>query len=295
MVVVANDGDGTDEFRLLDAFTIFWRDKWVFGLSLFLSMVLAAVYALSATEWYRADVLLTPAEESSTTNIGGQLGGLAGLAGLAGISVGGGGSAEPLAILRSREFLGEFVNDYELLPVLLSEDWDDVAQKWKANDPEDWPDIRDAVEILNEDILGVSESLETGLVSVSVTWTDGEVAADWANILIDRLNNFTRQRALVTAQTNVDYLEQQMGETTIASLQQAIGSLLESELQKLMLARGNEEFSFRVIDKAEAPKRRERPRRILIVAVAGILGGLAAFVFLCIRHAVVGVKDNEDA
>ncbi len=52
-------------------------------------------------------------------------------------------------------------------------------------------------------------------------------------------------------------------------------------MQKLMLARGNAEFAFRVIDRAEVPKVRTKPRRTLIVVLAMVLGGMfAAFVVL---------------
>ena len=39
-----------------------------------------------------------------------------------------------------------------------------------------------------------------------------------------------------------------------------------------MLAQGNTEFSFRVIDPAEPPKYRSRPDRLLIVVVGTLLG-----------------------
>jgi uncharacterized protein involved in exopolysaccharide biosynthesis len=136
--------------------------------------------------------------------------------------------------------------------------------------------VRDAVKFFDENVRGVYEDARTGLVTLSVEWKDPSIAAEWANILVKRLNERMRGRALAEAEANVTFLQSEMGSTSIVSLQQSIGRLLEGELQKLMLARGNEEFAFRVIDKAEPPKRRSKPKRALLVILATVLGGVIA-------------------
>ncbi|MCC5873601.1 MAG: hypothetical protein JJU22_14465 [Gammaproteobacteria bacterium] len=272
-----------DEISLLDLWNILWDGKWL-GIAITALCAMAAViYALTATEWYRAEVLLVPAEERSSQGLSGQLGGLAGLAG---ISVGGGSSAEALAILRSRQFLSRFIEDLDLLPVLLAERWDAEAGRWIVEAGEDAPDIRDAVRFMQDNVLSAREDSQTRLVTVAVEWTDPELATLWANALVERLNDRMRQQALVEAEANVAYLQEQLGATTLVTLQQTIGRLLENEMQKLMLARGNEQFAFRVLDPAEVPKRRARPNRTLIVALAVVLGGMLSILAIFLRHAL---------
>jgi len=249
-------------------------------------------YALIATEWYSADVLLLPAEERSTQGLGGLAGQLGGLASLAGVSVGGGSNIEPLAVLRSRDFTRAFIEDKNLLTVLFSGDWDEEAQRWKFEDPEDWPDLRDAVKYFQEEVRSVDEDISPGLVTLTIEWTDRDTAAEWANLLVKRLNERMRQKALQDAETNVAYLQEELANTSVVTLQQSIGSLLETELQKLMLARGNEEFAFRVIDRAEAPKERSKPNRILLVAFAVIVGGMISMFIVLIRHVI---RKNKNA
>jgi uncharacterized protein involved in exopolysaccharide biosynthesis len=276
-------GDEIDIFKL---WGILWESKWIICAVTALFAVAGVAYALLATEWYRAEVLLAPAQEKSIPGGLGQLGGLAGLAGLAGISIGGGGTAEPIAVLQSREFASKFIEDLDLVTVLLADDWDAEQQRWKDKDPEDWPDIRDAVKYFEEEVRSVSVDKKTGLVTLGIEWTDPVVAAEWANLLVGRLNGRMRQRALVESERNVHYLREEMAATNVVSLQQSIGRLLEAELQKLMLARGNEEFSFRVIDPATPPKKRESPKRALVVLVATILGGLLAVIGVYVRHSM---------
>ena len=280
------------QISLRELWDILWRGKWLIVAMTVVFAALAVVYALLATEWYRADVLLAPSEERSTPALGGQLGGLAALAG---VTVGGGDSAQALAALRSREFAREFIEEYSLLPVLFADEWDEQAQRWRASDPEDWPDIRDAVRFFHRAVLKVSEDRQTNLVTLGIEWKDPEVAAEWANVLVQRLNQRLRERALREAEANVAYLQQELAQTTVVTLQQSIGRLLESELQKLMLARGNEEFAFRIMDPAQAPKERLRPKRSLIAVVGTMLGGMFGVFLVFLLHAVRGNEPSGQA
>lgn len=261
---------GHGDISLLDLWDTLWQAKWYIIAVSILFVSVSVPYALLQTEWYRADTLLIAADERSSDILPAQLGGLASLSGMRISS----GITEPLAILRSREFSRAFIDEHNLLPVFYSEQWDAEGKTWIGDDPDLQPDMQDAIRMFREDVLSVGEGTDAGLVTFSVEWTDPELAATWANMLVARLNEHMRQRALSSAQANVDYLQNELAKTNVVTLQQSIGRLLETELQKLMLARGNDEFAFRVIDPAEPPKLRVRPNRSLIVITAGMLGGM---------------------
>jgi LPS O-antigen subunit length determinant protein (WzzB/FepE family) len=125
---------------------------------------------------------------------------------------------------------------------------------------------------------------------LTIEWTDPKVAADWANLLVKRLNERMRQRALQEAEVNVSYLKRELAATNVVALQHSIGNLLEGELQKAMLARVNDEFAFRVIDRAEAPKWRSRPKRAQIMAIAVLAGFVLGCVVVLVRKAVSEVE-----
>ena len=277
----AGSGHSDDAIDLVVLSRIIWNGRWI-AMAITAAFALAATtYALIATEWYRAEVLLAPAKDDSMGGIAAQLGGLASLAG---ISVGNGGSTvESIAVLKSREFARDFIEDQDLLTVLLADQWDADTKRWKGSDPKKWPDIRDAVKVFDDDIRSVREDKLTGLVTLSIEWTDPKVAADWANALVTRLNDRMREKAIVEADTNVKFLRRELESTDVVTLQQSIGRLLESELQKLMLARGNQEFAFRVMDRADPPKRRSSPKRALLVALATLFGGIVATLTVVLR------------
>ena len=272
-----------DEISLRELWDILWRGKWIVIAVTAVFAVGSVTYALLAEEWYRAEVLLAPAEAKSTSGLGGQLGGLAALAG---VSVGDGDSAEALAVLKSRDFARSFIEDKNLLPVFFSEQWNPATNKWLGDDPAEWPEIRDAVKYFQEKVLTASQDRQSGMVTLAVEWTDPEIAADWASTLVQRLNSRLRQGALAEAETNVAYLRSELAQTNVVTLQQSIGRLLESELQKLMLARGNEEFAFRTLDSASPPKERSRPKRSLIAIIGTMLGGILGVLLVFVRNAM---------
>lgn len=248
----------------------------------------SVAYALLAQEIYRAEVLLAPATEQSAPMFGGQLGGLAALAG---ISVGEGNDVVALAVLQSREFAREFIEQLNLLPVFFEKEWDAENARWLEADPTEAPDVRDGVKFFHENILKVSEARSTGLVTLAIEWTDPDIAAAWAGMLVQRLNDRLRERALQEAQTNVTYLHAEMAKATLATLQESIGRLLEIELPKLMLAKGNQEFAFKVVDPAVPPKYRERPKRVLTVIIGTLLGGLLGIFIVLVSRSWRAVSD----
>jgi uncharacterized protein involved in exopolysaccharide biosynthesis len=232
-------------------------------------------YALTATEWFQAEVWLAPAEEQSTRGISNQLGGSLGglVGGLTGITIGGGGNAEPLTVMQSRGFLREFIEKNGLL--------DDIAAVSAGEGIE--VDIRDAVEYFRDAVLSVEENRQTRIVTVTVQWTDPETAAQWANALVKMVNERMRQRALEQADSSVNYLQVELERANLVTLQQSVGRLLEGELQKAMLARVNDEFAFRVLDPAQPPNWRSAPRRTQIVAFSFLTGAFLASFIVALR------------
>jgi uncharacterized protein involved in exopolysaccharide biosynthesis len=262
-----------DEIDLWQLWETVWSGRWLIIAITSLFAVGGVTYALVAQEWWRAEVVLAPADKKG--GMSGALSQLSGLASLAGVSVGGGGGNEPLAVLKSKDFARQFITEMNLMPVLLK---DQKTEDGKA------PDIRDALRIF-ETVRTVSDDKKTGLVTLGVRWKDAETAALWANELARRVNARLRAEALAEAERNVAYLQKEIAATSVVSLQQSMGRVLEGEMQKLMLARGNEEFAFKVIDKATPPKLRDAPKRALIAIVATLAGGFLGMLAVFLRQA----------
>ena len=263
-----------DEIDLWELWDTIWSGRWLIIAITSIFTLGGVTYALLAQEWYKADVVLAPADAKKSMS--GALAQFGGLASLAGISLPGAGEQEPVAVLKSKEFARAFITDLNLMPVFLK----DAESSGKPLD------IRDAVRVFDTSVRTVSEDKKTGLVTLSIRWKDPDTAAEWANLLVQRLNDRLRQQALAESERNVAYLQKEMAATSVVSLQQSMGRVLEGEMQKLMLARGNEEFAFKVIDRATPPKLRESPKRSLIAIVSLLAGGFLGVLIVFLRKAI---------
>jgi len=268
-----NFSSRSDEFDLWELWEAIWAGRWIIIAIAVVFTLGGVTYALLAQEWYKADVVLAPVEKKS---IGGALSQFAGLASLAGVDIPGAGEREPVAVLKSKEFARAFIEEQRLLAMLLE------GQSF----PDGGPDIRDAVRVFHEEIRFVSEDKKTGLVTLSIRWKDPEIAARWANHLVNRLNDRLRTQAETESARNVTFLQREIAASSVVSLQPPMGRVLEGEMQKLMLARGNKEFAFKVIDRAVPPKGRETPKRTLITLVSMLVGGFLGIFVILLRKAI---------
>lgn len=259
---------------LIEALASCWRRRWFIALVTALFVVAGVAYALLATRWYRAEVVLMPVQDDPAARLLSQFGGIANLVG---VNAGAANGAEPLAVLKSREFATDFVRRYELLPVLFPKKWDSQRKAWRGPE-EEWPDVRDGVRYFERSIRHILPDRKSGTVTVSIDWKDPRLAAQWANSMARDINERMRRRAIAQAEANVAFLQKEIQATGVVSLQQPLGRLLETEMQKVMLARSTPEYSFTIVDAAVEPKRPHKPSRKLVVLAAFFVGFVLAVV-----------------
>ena len=264
-----SDEDEIDLLELIRTLLQAW--KTIVGITI-LCTGLAVAYALYAPEVFKTETLLAPAQEEKS-GASSALGQFGGLAAMAGISIPSDSNIEQVvATLNSRKFLRTYINQNKLIPVLFDEIWDADNKAWMVSSAEDEPTEQKAIESFKS-CLSVDEDKKSGLITLSISWKDPELAAQWANDLVKQLNEQLREQAIADSKKRVGYLEQELAKTTLQDMRAVLYNLLESEKQKAMLANVNEDFALEVIDPAVAPETREKPKRKLIVALGGVCGG----------------------
>ena len=82
------------------------------------------------------------------------------------------------------------------------------------------------------------------------------------------------QQDVAKAEQAIEYLNEQVERTSLGGLQSVFYRLIEEQTKTIMLARVSNEYLFETIDPAVAPERKAKPRRLLIVVFALILGVL---------------------
>jgi uncharacterized protein involved in exopolysaccharide biosynthesis len=269
----ASTPEPAQEIDLIELLRTLRRGIWVIVATASVFAGMAIAYGWVAQDWYKAEVVLAPTDDKSTP---GGLAQLGGLASLAGINIGSTGSSQTaIAVLQSRDFARQIIEEQKLLTVVLAHEWDSKNNRWKSTDPRNQPDIRDAVDYFEKEIRNVNENKKTGLVTLTIHWTDPEQAAEWANLLVGKVNERMRMDALRESEARLTYLRSELNAADLDSMQTAIAAVIETEMQKMLLVRGNEEFAFKVVDRATPPRKPDRPKRLLL-AFTSLMAGIAS-------------------
>jgi uncharacterized protein involved in exopolysaccharide biosynthesis len=273
-----------DAISFAEIYQVFWRGKYLIILITAVCTVAAALAAWKAPRKYEATVLIAAASNAGAGQIGGGLGAMAsqlsGLASLAGLAVGGDAKKEEsLAVLQSEALTEAYIRDNNLLPVLYAGAWDPVQKDWRETDPKKKPSLWKASRYFKQAIRKITVDSQTGLIQVRITWTDPELAAKWANELVALTNQYLRDRAIRESETNIAYLTKEAERTELVGARQAIYALLQNEINKAMMARGDAEYAFKVLDPATTPEVRSSPQTLIWIG-AGMFVGLFLAIFI---------------
>jgi len=241
---------------------------------------------------YSAKVIMVPAQ-TGKGGIAGRLGGnLGALVGLANIDLDSGTSKEQaIAILKSRRLTEQFIKDENLLPALYPDLWDGDKGQWK--DPEEVPTLGAAFRKFDRSVRFVQEDAETGLIALEIIWSDREKAAQWANALVARVNQRTRELAQEEAERSLRYLNEQLTRTDLIELRQAMYGLIEQHVKNIMLAKVRDEYAFKVIDPAVVPEPGTyvSPRSTLLIGIALVFGVLLGIAWAFLRYLIARSRE----
>jgi uncharacterized protein involved in exopolysaccharide biosynthesis len=259
----------------------------VFAVSLAFGIAMTIV-SFTMTPIYRGTTILARAESeknSMGSGLSSALSSVGGFAALAGLGLGSNDDVieESLAVLKSRQFTQEFIQDNNLMPVLFPKLWDARAGHWKEGIKK-VPTLGKGYEAFNR-IRKIEREAKSGLITVRIEWKDPVIAADWANRLPERLNTEMRDRAATQAEGSLGYLQKEYAETGDVATREAISHLIEGQIKRKMLAHVTTEFALHFVDRAipADPDEPVRPVKVVYVAFGLFFGagaGIAAALLL---------------
>ena len=279
------------EIDLRDLFSIFWAGKWVIITITLVSAVGGIVFALSLPNIYKAEALVAPANNEQTPQVPGQLGSLASLAG---VNISEDASSKIVMakeILKSRAFISNFIRRHNLeVQLMATNGWDFKKGKWvfdqevynpKTNTwlkndegetlaPTDW----DLVKEFRQNHFSLSQSDDTGMITISIKNQSPKAAQQWTTWLVKDINEHMRAEDVQEANKRIDYLRDKIEQTSLTGMKQVFYQLIESETRTAMLANASDEYVFKTVDPAMVPEEESEPRRVLICVAATMFGGV---------------------
>ena len=305
-----NDFD--DEIDLRELFYVLFEGKWIIvSLTAFVSIV-GVIYSLLLPNIYESKTMLVPVNSSS--GISGALGSYSGLAGLAGISLPSGGdegnSAKAIQKISSLSFFENNILTNIYLPDLMAvKSWNSKTNTLTFDDSiydtnsNTWirdysypkqqiPSAQESFEVFKTENLILSEDKKSGFITLSIKHQSPFVAKQWAELVVNEVNAFYRQKDKSESEKAVSYLNQQISITSLSEIKQVIAQLLQEETKKLTLIEANQYYVFDYIDPPAVMEKKSEPKRALICILSALLGGMLSILLVLIRHYAFGEKTS---
>jgi uncharacterized protein involved in exopolysaccharide biosynthesis len=303
METVTNSvGTHSEDLSLYGLFSLFLKNWLTLSLCGFSAAIIALVWAIQQPNVFKAETLLMPVT-SDKGGLGALAGNLGGLASMAGIGLGDSSNDNTklaLQLVKSRAFIGEFIQENDLLaPVMAADGWDlqtgnltynkslynQATKKWLRQvkaplKPE--PSLLEAHGQFLK-LLSVEQDSKTKFVKISIEFYSPTLAADWLRKLVLKLNKKIRELDVDEANSSIEYLEKLANESPVSGLQMVFSSLLEEQIKSKMLAEVRQDYVFKVVDPAIAPDKKSKPQRALIIIIAGFLGGIIGLIIVLYR------------
>jgi hypothetical protein len=287
-----------------ELFYVLFSGKWtILSITAFLSIV-GVIYSLLLPNIYESKALLTPVNLSST--ISGAFRSYSGLAGFAGINLPSGedegNSSKAQRKIGSLSFFEESILKNIYLPDLMAvKSWvpetntliydqkiyDVNKNSWirKYSYPQQQiPSAQESFEVFVTNHLSLDEDKKTGFIILSIKHQSPFIAKQWAELVINQINSFYRQKDKVESEKAVSYLNQQISMTGLSEIKQVIAELLQEETKKLTLIEANQYYVFDYIDPPAVMEKKSEPKRSLICILIALLGGMLSILLVLIRH-----------
>ena len=291
-----------DQIDFLEIIKILWgRRIFIFTFTSIITII-AIIYALSLPNIYSSKAHLVPQVENSSASSG--LGAYSGLAGIAGISLGGDTenlSIEAMARIKSFDFFSKhFLPNIKLEDLLAVDSWDrnnnkvlykekifdEVSKKWvrKVSPPKSSiPSDQEAYRKYKK-IISVVEDKKTKYVTLSIKHQSPYVAQNWANIIVNNVNESMRKETKDIADQSILFLNQKYQETSVNDLKIAIAELIDSQMQKLMFASVRKDYIYKTIDSPLVSELKSSPNRALICIIGTLIGFFLAIILVLGIH-----------
>ncbi|QSX32693.1 LPS O-antigen length regulator [Shewanella avicenniae] len=297
--------DSRDEIDLRELFDVIWQGKWLIIITTFIAAVISVCVALYLPNIYRSEATLAPAAEAQGGGLSALASQFGGLASLAGVNLGGGNKADKsqlaLEVLKSRRFIGIFIEKHQILPDLMADKKWDSANNQVVYDPEiydatsqTWvrnvkpprqpkPSLQEAY-LAFQKLITVTNDAKTSMVTIAVEHKSPYITKQWVDWLVEDINSEMKTRDVEEATKSTEYLNHQIQQTNVADIRSVLFNLIEEQAKTIMFANVRQEYIFKTIDPAVVPELKAKPKRALIVVLGVVLGGIFSVFFILVRH-----------
>ena len=291
-----------DTIDLTQLMFLLLRSKFTIIIITILFSVSSIFLAIYTPDSYQSSALLqvhSSSQGSMGSSMSSQLGGIAALAG---ISINSGDSDKSyytIEKVNSREFLKHlltFNGVKENLFASISYDktngntvfdkkifnnkkWVRVPFDGKESEPSH-------LEVYNDYIanLSIIKSKKSGYLKISFEHHSPIFAHNFLNLIINEINEVSKQSDIKESERALEYLANQSKNTEQKNIKDSIKSLVDSQLERLMLANIKDQYLVSTIDPPFIAEENFSPSRPIIVILGTIIGFFFSLLIIFLRE-----------
>ena len=223
------------------------------------------VYSLSLPNIYTSKAILSPVNQEDS--LSSKLSSLSSLASLSGVRLPDTSSSktqESIERIKSFDFFSKyFLPNVLLQDIMYADNWNpqnrtiSYNKKYFDANSNSWPDGKPSVQqayLKYMKALSIVESKDTPFITIYMKHNSPDIAKKWIDIVIYNINESMREDDRKNAENAINYLNNIGDSIKIQSLKEVRSSLLESQMQILMLAASNNAYVFKILEAPISPE-----------------------------------------
>ena len=109
------------------------------------------------------------------------------------------------------------------------------------------PSSQESYEVFKQH-LSLNVDKKSGFVTLAIKHQSPFVAKQWAELVVNEVNTFYRQKDKSESEKAASYLKKQILTTSLSEIKEVLAQLLQEETKKLTLIEANEFYVFDYID-----------------------------------------------
>ena len=296
--------------NFLDYFNYLKINKIPILFSLFLSLLASILISSVIQDKYKSFTIVSPVnEESGMNSMLQSYGSIASLAGIdiddANIDI----ADEALEVLKSFHFFKVNVlpniNKANLMAlsswnqenntiIYNKKLYNSSKKEWQKNskfksnkepsDQEAYKEFKKTVSVITDK--------ETNFITISISHASPYIAKKWLDILIREVNLVFRMSEKKEVSSSIQYIDTQLQINKNVNIDKTFNSILEKEMQKLILIEIRDEYVFKTLEPPIVSENNFSPNKPMIIIFLTLLGFFTSVIYFIVKYKFKSILDN---
>ena len=149
-----------------------------------------------------------------------------------------------------------------------------TTMEWVRDVSYPYKKIPSYLEVYQEysEYLKVNIDESSGLMEISFTHISPEFSKYFIDLIVKEVNRVMKAKDRTESEKAIDYLNQELANSTSLEVKKSIGSLVETQLKKEMLLNISDEYALSTVNASFVPELKSSPNRAFICILGTFIG-----------------------